>query len=224
MTYRRFLSAAPVAVILAVIATVAAGTAAPADNLDIVVRAADISQAALHGAWTLVGDPLSEGGMKLAVWRDARPDDGRDGPDPLDAHSRPLGSPSDYFDIAFNARAGVPYRVWVHMKSADGRTGSVWLQFSDAAVSGARAYAIGTPTGLLVTARACAGCNGAEWSWRDTSWSIAQPSTVTFTTDDVHVLRVQAANGAAELDRILLSVGPAMPAGTQETPAIASRH
>ena len=170
---------------------------------DIVIQASNLSQAGLHGAWTLAADASSSDGIKLATWSGdcAVTDAG--------ARTAPLATPADYFDVAFAAAAGTPYRVWLRLKALDysGDCDFVWVQFSDALVGGRLAYQVGTPSGLLVRLQPCGGCGNSGWGWQDSSWRLAQPATVTFATNGVHTLRIQAGVRGVQIDQIVVSPG-----------------
>jgi predicted MPP superfamily phosphohydrolase len=61
---------------------------------------------------------------------------------------QPLVDPVDYFEIDFQAKKDVRYRLWMRMKALNGSplTDSVYVQFSDALdISGHRRYLIGKP-------------------------------------------------------------------------------
>ncbi len=165
---------------------------------DILIRASDMSQADMHGGWTLAADPTACDGIKLTAWY------ADDGTSALDA---PLAAPADFVDVSFEAPAGTPYRVWLRLNSPDAGGDSVWLQFSDATVDGERAYAIHTATGLLVSMHPCAGCTTSGWGWRDTSWGLRQPSLVRFATAGPHTLRIQPRAPGVQIDQIVLSPG-----------------
>src|SRR5262245_49052130 len=88
---------------------------------DIVLYAADASQ--LHGNWSLTGDTTAAGGRALVSedrgWAST---------------ASPLENPTDYFEFAFTAPAGTPYRVWFRMRAAANSkyNDSIFVQFSDA--------------------------------------------------------------------------------------------
>lgn len=191
---------------LALAATAAVGSAAAAPPADIVIRASDLSQATLHGAWTLAADGTSSDGIKLAAWRGFSMAAVRGCDDGGCISRSPAAAPDDYVDVWFNARAGTTYRLWLRLRNVamDGRD-SVWVQFSDATVNGSSAYAIDTTTALLVTLQGCPGCATSGWGWRDSSWALAQPSTVQFRSSGVHVMRIQPRTAGVEFDQVVLS-------------------
>ncbi|MGE5359364.1 MAG: hypothetical protein ACM3NQ_10120 [Bacteroidales bacterium] len=207
---------------LKALALSAALVVAPADTTppaDVIIRAADVSQSSLNGAWTLESDRSCPGGLKLSATA------GEAG-----AADAPLAAPASYFDASFHAAAGVPYRLWLRLAdSSDPSAGtSVWVQFSDADVGRAPAYAIGSTDGLLVSLDTCAGCRGQGWSWRGSSQQLAQHPVVTFRSRGWHRVRVQVRDGAVQLDHIVLSPstylkGPPDALGADRTPIARER-
>ncbi len=95
------------------------------------------AQQRCHGKWKKAPDP--------GALRGARVDD-------LPARNswryQPVVEPVDYFELDFEARRNVRYRLWMRMKAFKGnpRTDSVYVQFSDAIDNGGRQrYRIGKP-------------------------------------------------------------------------------
>src|SRR5262245_30394600 len=89
----------------------------------VVLWTVNVPPTDMHGDWAQIADATAAGGA--ALWN---PNRGRATVSPA------LAAPSDYFDIAFTAEAGVPYRIWLRMR-ADGNlksNDSVHVQFSDA--------------------------------------------------------------------------------------------
>jgi hypothetical protein len=119
-----------------------------------------------------------------------------------------LASPSDYVDVTFNANANTPYTVWLRLQALGNlkTNDSVWVQFSDATVSGSAVYSIGTPAGLLVnlaTDSTASSLNG--WGWQNTAYWLSQATTVKFPTTGSHNLRIQVREDGVEFDQIVLS-------------------
>lgn len=195
-----------------IVAIVTAGGAAPRPaqskppDADIVIRACDISQAALTGAWTLSGDEGAAGGVKLVARTETSA--GSDAVAAANALSHSAANPIDYFDVTFTAPPDTPYRVWLRVRIAgDVRTDvdAVWLQFSDALVNRRPAYREGTADALLIAAEPCSGCARSGWGWQDSSWSLNQPAIVTFADGGQHTVRIQAISPGVEIDQIVLS-------------------
>ena len=176
---------------------------------DIVIHAADIAVADRHGAWTVQADPSAADSIALST-----PDAG------WAATDAPLAQPSDFVDVRFVARAGVPYRVWLRMKAAGNSkwNDSLWLQFSDAVANGAQAYGINTESGLLVNLENCSGCGVSGWGWQDGAYWLNRP-LITFASAGPQTLRVQTREDGVAFDQIVISASawssssPGQPSG-----------
>ncbi|HUR36011.1 MAG TPA: carbohydrate-binding protein [Vicinamibacterales bacterium] len=164
-------------------------------NGDIVIHAADIAGPDMHGAWAARPDPGAADGVALA-----QADAG------WSSTSAPVAQPADYVDVRFTAQAGVPYRVWLRLKAAANSkwNDSVWLQFSDARVGGAPAYALNTDSGLAVNLENCANCGMAGWGWQDGAYWLTR-STITFGTSGGQTLRLQTREDGVSIDQIVVS-------------------
>ena len=84
---------------------------------EIVIKAADVADENLHGGW----ERRDADGALVEL-----PDRGVN-------QTFAEVEPASYFEAEFEARGGVPYHVWVHMESANGRgtSDSLYVQFSD---------------------------------------------------------------------------------------------
>jgi regulation of enolase protein 1 (concanavalin A-like superfamily) len=163
---------------------------------EVVVYAGDIASASLHGNWKKTSDSTAAGGKKLsnsnAGWSST---------------SAPLAQPADYVDVTFKAAAATPYTVWLRMKAAsnDKYNDSAWVQFSDALVDGAKAYPIGSATGLMVNLENCSNCGVSGWGWQNTAYWLSQATTVSFASSGTHTLRLQVREDGVQVDQIVLS-------------------
>src|SRR5215212_5676797 len=93
---------------------------ASAQTTDVVLYA---SEAPVRvGNWNVTSDPEAVGGYRLS-----NPDTG------ASKISSALASPTSYFEMTFNAVAGVPYRLWVRGKAQSDYWGndSIYAQFSN---------------------------------------------------------------------------------------------
>src|SRR5689334_5119238 len=102
------------------------------------------------GAWSVVADATAAGGSRIA-----NPDAG------APKRTTALASPTDYFELTFNAQSGVNYRIWVRGKAQDDFWGndSVFIQFSDSVDgNGAAVYRIGTTNAAEMNLEDCSGC------------------------------------------------------------------
>lgn len=115
----------------------------------------------------------------------------------------PAARPASYAEFEFDAKAGVPYYIWVRGRTptASPQSDSVWLQFDNT---------IGTPN----LGAGYAGEFGAG-NWIDShpdaeyTWSSGRPQdpplSVTFEQEGRHRLRIQQRHGGHVLDQIWLS-------------------
>jgi len=182
---------------------------APTAAGDVVIHASDIAASERHGAWTIQSDPSAADSIALST-----PDAG------WAATDAPLAQPTDFVDVRFVAQAGVPYRVWLRLKAAANSkwNDSLWLQFSDALVNGAPAYAINTDAGLLMNLENCSGCGMSGWGWQDGAYWLAKP-LVTFGSAGTQTLRVQTREDGVAFDQIVISAStwlsspPGQPSG-----------
>ena len=176
---------------------VAIGEADSASARDVVIYASDLPATALHGAWTTASDATAAHGVTVRT-ADAA----------VASISGPLESPTDYVDVSFDAQAGVPYTLWLRLRSLNDSkyNDSVWVQFSDAVANGAPAYLLGTGSGLLVNlATDVTGLSLKDWGWQNSAYWLSQPTAVTFPSGGAHTLRIQVREDGVSLDQIVLS-------------------
>src|SRR4051812_6417822 len=163
---------------------------------DIVLWAAEAQSKA---NWTVVNDATAAGGSRLQ-----NTDNGA--PKVVTA----LASPSAYFELTFNAIAGVPYHLWVRGKALSNSTSndSVHVQFDGSLdASNAPAYRIGTTSSLEVVLEECSGCGISGWGWQDNGWGARDllGPTFFFDTTGPHRIRVQAREDGLGIDQIVVS-------------------
>lgn len=150
------------------------------------------------GRWTIVSDPTASRGGAIR-----HPDAG------AGKLVTPLASPSDYFEMTFDAVAGTPYRLWVHGKADNNYWGndSVFAQFSNSVTSsGSATYRIGTTSATEVNLEECSGCGLSGWQWQDNGWGrgILGP-TIYFASSGTQRVRVQTREDGLSIDQIILS-------------------
>jgi len=164
---------------------------------DVVVHAKDIATTDVHGAWVRQADATAADGVRLGT-----PDAG------WSSTSAPVAQPADYVDVRVPVEAGRPYRVWLRLKaSGDSKwNDSVWLQFSDARVNGARAYAINSSAGLAVNLENCSNCGVSGWGWQDGAYWLAR-TTVTFGSSGTQTIRIQTREDGVAFDQVVVSAG-----------------
>jgi endonuclease/exonuclease/phosphatase family metal-dependent hydrolase len=152
--------------------------------------------AVVQGSWMRVSDGSAAGQIALQY-----PDFG--GP----RLSTALASPQHYFDMSFNATAGIPYRLWMRGKAIGNSTNndSVWVQFSSSLNQGGGAdYRIGTTSAIMYNMEECTGCGLSGWGWNDSGINGLGP-LVYFATSGTQTIRVQLREDGINVDQIVIS-------------------
>jgi endonuclease/exonuclease/phosphatase family metal-dependent hydrolase len=152
--------------------------------------------ASVRGAWKVVSDGTAAGGARVAT-----PDNG------AAKLNAPYASPTDYFDVTFNAEAGRAYRLWVRGKAQNNHwaNDSAFVQFSGSVTgSGAPVFRIGSTSATVVSIEDCNGCGVSEWGWNDNGWAVLG-DLVYFATTGSQTLRVQRREDGLSIDQIVLS-------------------
>ena len=121
----------------------------------------------------------------------------------------PLASPANYFELTFNATAGVGYRLWLYGKADKNNwaNDSVFVQFSGSVTSsGAAAYRIGTTAATEINLEECSGCGLPGWAWQDNGWGKGvNGPLVFFATTGVQTMRVQTREDGLSIDHMTLN-------------------
>jgi acid phosphatase len=150
------------------------------------------------GAWSVVADGTAAGGSRIA-----NPDAG------APKRTTALANPTDYFEMTFNAQAGVNYRLWIRGKAQDDFWGndSVFIQFSDSVDgNGAAVFRIGTTGATEMNLEDCSGCGLQGWGWQDNGWGVGVLGPLLrFATSGSHTLRIQVREDGLSIDQIVLS-------------------
>ena len=122
----------------------------PPPSPDVVLWTANVPAQAINGNWLQLSDATAAGGAAL---------ENPDGAQPKIAPA--LASPTNFFEMTFNATAGVPYHLWVRMRAQNNSLSndSIHLQFDDSVDSG------GTPSDAVGYDR-FGGSRPAGWSER----------------------------------------------------------
>jgi hypothetical protein len=172
------------------------GAPPPPAAPEIVLHA---SSALLMGAWQLVDDPGAADGKAAVLVDLGRP-----------KVATPSASPTDYFEITFNALANTPYHLWIRGRSPNnaGSNDSVHVQFTDAVTAtGAPLAAIGTNTSVEFNLEQCTGCGLSGWGWEDNGWGSTTTlgPEIRFATDGTKTIRVQNREDGLLIDQIVLS-------------------
>ena len=152
--------------------------------------------ASLRGDWQMVADSTAATGAR--VWN---PDRG------AAKLSSAAASPTDYFDITFNAEAGRGYRLWIRGQAQNDHyaNDSVFVQFSGSVnASNVAAWRIGTTSAAVTSIEACSGCGLYKWGWEDNGYS-SNGELIYFATTGAQTLRVQRREDGISIDQIVLS-------------------
>jgi hypothetical protein len=150
------------------------------------------------GAWSVVNDGTAAGNKRIS-----NPDAG------AAKRTSPLANPTDYFEMTFNATAGVDYRLWIRGKALNDFWGndSVFIQFSDSVnSSGAAVFRIGSTSATEINLEECSGCGLSGWGWQDNGWGVGVLGPlIRFATTGTHTIRIQVREDGFSIDQIVLS-------------------
>jgi hypothetical protein len=181
--------------------TTAGATAPPPTNTtagsgDIVLWAGDAT--VLAGNWRVVADSTAAGGRR--IWN----------PNANVAKiSAASAAPANYFEMTFNAEAGVPYRLWMRAKAEANAYGndSVFVQFAGSvSSSGMATWRIGTTSFTEMNLEDCSGCGLSGWGWQDNGWGVGVLGPVVhFATTGPQRIRIQQREDGVSIDQIVLS-------------------
>ena len=182
------------------------GTAPTAGDGDVVLYAAKAPTRT--GNWTVVADGTAAGGARIATTN-------------VGVKLAAAAPPTDYFEMTFNAQAGVPYRLWLRGKAQSNSwaNDSAYVQFNDSVTSsGTATYRIGTTSATAVTIEDCSGCGLSGWGWNDNGFGtgVLGPA-IYFATSGQHRVRVQLREDGLSIDQIVLSRGPYLSAAPGAT-------
>ena len=163
---------------------------------DIVLQA---SQGARAGKWAVYADSSAVGGYKMR-----HPNAG------ASKLTSAYASPANYFELSFNAVAGVGYRIWMRGRadSDSSVNDSVFVQFSGSVTSsGSATSRIGTTSAMDWNLEDCSGCGLSGWKWQDNGWgsTTALGSLVYFGTTGTQKIRIQTREDGLSIDQIILS-------------------
>jgi hypothetical protein len=150
------------------------------------------------GGWTVTSDATAAGGARLQ-----NPNAG------AAKISTPLASPARYFEMTFDAEAGIGYRLWMRGKAASNHwaNDSVYVQF-DGSVDrfGAPLYRIGTTSATTYTLEDCTSCGVSGWGWQDNGFGAGVLGPlVYFAKSGPQRMRVQVREDGLGIDQIVLS-------------------
>jgi endonuclease/exonuclease/phosphatase family metal-dependent hydrolase len=168
---------------------------ATASAQDIVLNAASGTRA---GKWVVQSDSGAATGKVMR-----HPDAG------AAKITKALASPSNYFELTFQAEAGKAYRLWLRGKAEDNYWGndSVFVQFSGSVTSsGSGTQRIGTTSASEVNLEECSGCGLKGWKWQDNGWGVGiLGPKIYFSSTGTQKMRVQTREDGLSIDQIILS-------------------
>jgi phosphatidylserine/phosphatidylglycerophosphate/cardiolipin synthase-like enzyme len=160
----------------------------PSSSTDVVLWASRATK--LAGAWRVEPDASAAGGARAR-----HPDAG------AARVAAPLASPTNYFELTFNADANVSYHLWLRGRADrdSWANDSVFVQFSNVP-----AFAIGTTNAMTVTLEDCTNCGVSGWGWQDNAAN-AFASPFMFTTSGPQTIRIQTREDGLAIDQVVLS-------------------
>jgi hypothetical protein len=168
---------------------------APAGG-DVVLYASEAPTRA--GGWVVETDAAAAGGRRVR-----HPDAG--GAKLANA----LAQPVHYFEMPFQADAGVPYRLWLRSKADANYWGndSVFAQFDRSVdANGTPRYRIGTTSGTPINLEDCSGCRLSGWGWQDNGWGVGVLGPlIYFAQTGTQRIRIQTREDGLAIDQIVLS-------------------
>jgi hypothetical protein len=178
------------------VASAATPALPPPSSNDIVLWAGEAPVRV--GNWFIDDDASAAGGKRIS-----NPDAG------APKKQQPLANPTDYFEMTFNAQAGVNYRIWIRSKAQNDFWGndSIFIQFSGSLnTSGSPVYRIGTTSAGEMNLEDCSGCGIQGWGWQDNGWGIGVLGPLfRFETTGSHTIRIQVKEDGLSIDQIVLS-------------------
>jgi phosphatidylserine/phosphatidylglycerophosphate/cardiolipin synthase-like enzyme len=148
--------------------------------------------------WNVTADSTAAGGFRLQNPNAGAP-----------KVSTPLASPSQYFELTFNALAGRPYRLWIRGKATSNsyENDSVWVQFSGSVTStGTATYRIGTTSATPVMIEDGTNAVISGWGWADNGYGtgVLGPP-IYFAADGPQTIRIQTREDGVGIDQVVLS-------------------
>jgi endonuclease/exonuclease/phosphatase family metal-dependent hydrolase len=177
-------------------AVTSSGAAPPPATTDVLLAAASARR---FGAWQLVSD---SGAATGALVR--HPDAG------APKLGGALASPSSYFELTFEAKAGVAYRLWIRGRADRNHwsNDSVYAQFSGSVdAGGAPIWRIGTTSSTWLSLEQCGGCGVSGWGWQDNGYGAVGElgPLVRFAASGTQTIRIQTREDGFSIDQVVLS-------------------
>ena len=163
---------------------------------EVVLYAPDANM--VKGTWSLVPDATAADGSRM--WNPNKSAQKID---------KPLANPANYFEIPFQAEAGVAYHLWLRGKADRNKrvNDAVMVQFSGSVdKAGTPKYRIGTTSATDVNLADCSGCHLSGWGWQDNGWGVnVMGPNIYFEQSGAQTIRVQVKQDGFSIDQIVLS-------------------
>jgi Putative Ig domain len=163
---------------------------------EVVLYASDANM--VTGTWSIVPDATAADGSRM--WNPNKSAKKID---------QPLANPANYFEIPFQAEAGVAYHLWLRGKADRNKrvNDAVMVQFSGSVdQAGTPNYRIGTISATEVNLADCNGCHLSGWGWQDNGWGVnVMGPSIYFEQSGAQTIRVQVKEDGFSIDQIVLS-------------------
>ena len=148
----------------------------------------------VKGTWSLVPDATAADGSRM--WNPNKSAQKID---------KPLANPANYFEIPFQAEAGVAYHLWLRGKADRNKrvNDAVMVQFSGSVdKAGTPKYRLGTTSATDVNLADCNGCRDLSgWGWQDNGWGVnVMGRNIYFEQSGAQTIRVQVKQDEVFLD------------------------
>jgi putative Ig domain-containing protein len=161
---------------------------------EIVLYASEASR--ISGTWSLVNDAAAAGGSR--IWNQDRA---------AAKLATPLANPVNFFEITFEAEAGVGYHLWMRGKADNNAwaNDSVYVQYSGSVTAtGAATARIGSTSARTVSIEQGTNAGVQGWGWSDDEWD-GLGAPIYFAASGTQTVRVQVREDGLSLDQIVLS-------------------
>jgi phosphatidylserine/phosphatidylglycerophosphate/cardiolipin synthase-like enzyme len=174
--------------------TIASGSTSPREEIVLWAHTAAVAV-----GWGEIADPTAAGGTRRQNPNARAP-----------KVTTPMANPEQYFELTFEALAGVPYRLWMRGKAIANsyENDSVFVQFSGSVgANGAPTYRIGTTSATAVILEDSTNAAISGWGWADNGYGagVLGPE-IYFATHGPQTIRIQTREDGLGIDQLVLSV------------------
>jgi hypothetical protein len=123
--------------------------------------------------------------------------------------STALVSPTQAFDLAFDAEAGKAYRLWIRGRALNDsyNNDSIFVQFDGSVdAAGRPVWRTNTTSATTIVLEDCSGCGVKGWGWADNGYGRnVLGDTVYFAQSGPQRLRIQMREDGLAIDQVVLS-------------------